>query len=52
MSNRFVPVGELAFYFVQAADFVPEAGQSITTSSHRAVEQLADQIVSQMEIRW
>lgn len=52
MENRFVPPGELAFYFIQGADFVPEGGQSIATSQMRAVEQLADQIVSQMEVRW
>lgn len=52
MENRFVPQGELAFFFVQGVDFVPEAGQSIGTAQLRAVEQLADQIVSQMESRW
>ncbi len=52
MENRFVPAGELAFYFIQGSDFVPEGGQSIATSQLRAIEQMADQIVSQMEIRW
>ncbi len=52
MENRFVPQGELAFFFIQGSDFVPEAGQSIATSQMRAVEQLAQQIVSQMEVRW
>lgn len=52
MTNRFVPVGELAFYFVQGSDFIPEGGQSIATAQQKAVEQLADQIVSQMESRW
>lgn len=52
MENRFVPQGELAFYFIQGSDFVPEGGQSIATAQQRAVESLADQIVSQMEIRW
>ena len=52
MENRFVPQGELAFYFIQGSDFIPEGGQSIATSQMRAIEQLADQIVSQMEVRW
>ena len=52
MENRFVPLGELAFSFIQGSDFIPEAGQSIATSQLRAMEQLAQQIVNQMEIRW
>lgn len=52
MENRFVPQGELAFYFVQGSDFVPEAGQSMATAQMRAVEKMADQIVNQMENRW
>jgi hypothetical protein len=52
MENRFLPPGETAFYFAQASDFVPEAGQSITTAHQRAIERLADHIVDQMEARW
>lgn len=52
MENRFVPQGELAFYFIQGVDFVPEGGQSMATAQHRAVELLASQIVSNMESRW
>lgn len=52
MTNRFVPVGELAFYFVQGTDFIPEGGQSMATAQLKTIEQLADQIVSQMESRW
>lgn len=52
MTNRYVPLGELAFYFLQGSDFVPEGGQSMATAQQKAVEQLADQIVSQMESRW
>src|SRR5690606_9671903 len=52
MENRFVPLGELAFSFIQGSDFIPEAGQSIATSQLRAMEQLAQQIVNQMELRW
>lgn len=52
MENRFVPPGELAFLFAQSVDFVPEGGQSISTAHQRAIEQLADTIVGQMETRW
>jgi Lipopolysaccharide-assembly len=52
LTNRFVPAGELAFYFTQGNEFIPEGGQSISTSQLKAVEQLAEQIVGQMESRW
>jgi hypothetical protein len=52
MENRFVPTGELAFFFIQGSDFVPEGGQSMATAQLHAIEQLANQIVSQMEVRW
>lgn len=52
METRFVPPGELAFLFSQGIDFVPEAGQSITTAHLRAMEMLADSIVNEMEARW
>ncbi|MEZ6135274.1 MAG: LptE family protein [Pirellulaceae bacterium] len=52
MENRFVPLGELAFYFIQGVDFVPEGGQSIATAQQRAMERLAEEIVNQMETRW
>ena len=52
MENRFVPPDDIAFLFAQGVDFVPEAGQSISTAHMRATERLADEIVSQMEVRW
>lgn len=52
MENRFLPPGETAFYFAQGSDFVPEAGQSITTAHQKVIERLADHIVDQMEARW
>jgi hypothetical protein len=52
MENRFVPTGELAFFFIQGSDFVPEGGQSMATAQLHAIEQMANQIVSQMEVRW
>ncbi len=38
--------------FVSAANFIPEAGQSISTAQQVAIERLARQIVSQMEMPW
>ncbi len=52
LENRFVPTGELAFYFLQGVNFIPEGGQSMATSELKSVERLAEQIVSQMEARW
>jgi hypothetical protein len=47
-----VPSGELAIAFGQDARFVPEAGQSIDSATQAAIENLAQRIVSQMELRW
>ena len=52
MENQVVPPGELAFYFIQGVDFVPEGGQSMATAQHKTIQRLADQIVSHMEARW
>jgi hypothetical protein len=38
--------------FTQSVDFVPEAGQTLTIAQQRAIELLAQRIVSQMEMRW
>lgn len=37
---------------LQSNRFVPEAGQSIQTSLQTTIDDLADRIVSQMEMRW
>lgn len=52
MQNSVVPSGDLAIKFGQDARFVPEAGQSIDTATQKAIEELAQRIVSQMEMRW
>lgn len=52
IDTRFLPPGEVTYYFAERTDFVPEAGQSISTSYQRTVERLADHIVDQMESRW
>ncbi len=52
MQNMIVPDGDLAIAFTQDSRFVPEAGQSADTATQAAIEQLAERIVSQMEMRW
>lgn len=52
MENRILPQGNLALFFSQEARIVPEAGQSIETELQDAIEDLADRIVAQMEMRW
>jgi hypothetical protein len=52
IENRFIPTDDVAFLFSQSVDFVPEAGQSISTAQLRSIQRLADEIVGQMEVRW
>jgi hypothetical protein len=52
VETRFLPPGEVTYYFSERTSFVPEAGQSISTALQRAVERLANHIVDQMEARW
>ena len=42
----------LSYSAAQGVDFVPQAGQSISTAYQEAIERLARQIVSQMEAPW
>lgn len=52
MNNRVVVADDPAISFAQDSRLVPEAGQSIDTASQRVIENLAERIVSQMEMRW
>ncbi|MEM6690851.1 MAG: LPS assembly lipoprotein LptE [Planctomycetota bacterium] len=52
LANSAVPSGDFAIGFAQTARLVPEAGDSISTATERAIETMAAQIVSQMESRW
>jgi len=52
VTTRFLPPGEITHYFAERTDFVPEAGQSISTAFQRNAERLANHIVDQMESRW
>ena len=52
MQNSIVPQGDGAIAFAQSSRFVPEAGQSVDTATQAAIVDLAQRIVSQMELRW
>jgi hypothetical protein len=52
IETRFLPLGESTFYFAENVDFIPEAGQSITTANQRGLERIANHVVDQMEVRW
>lgn len=47
-----VPVSLFDIQVTEAAHFVPEAGQSVSTSQQAAIQRLARQIVSQMNAPW
>ena len=46
-----IPLDE-GIYISQAANFVPESGQSLVTAQQEVIRKLAGQIVSQMELPW
>ena len=52
MQNSIIPTEDIAITFGQDARFVPEAGQSIDSATQSAIDNLAERIVSQMEVRW
>ncbi|QDV70409.1 hypothetical protein Poly24_41320 [Rosistilla carotiformis] len=52
MENRILPAGQLAFYFRQSSRMVPEAGQTSATAFQEVIDDLANQIVNQMQVRW
>ena len=39
-------------YISQTANLIPEGGQSVATAHQRAITQLAEQIVAQLEYPW
>ena len=47
-----LPIEPQLISIAQAANFVPEGGQSIATAHQVAISRLADQIVGQMESAW
>lgn len=52
MKNSIVPTDDLTILFSQDERFIPEAGQSVDMALQRAIDDLANRIVSQMEARW
>lgn len=47
-----VPLPSSILSITQRTEFVPEVGQSLTTAHQKAIEELARQIVAQMEAPW
>ena len=47
-----MPVAPLLLTVNQTEDLVPEGGQSVATSQQQAIQRMAEQIVSQMEVPW
>lgn len=47
-----IPIPRSAFSVAQSNNFVPEAGQTLATAELEAIEKLAEEIVSQMEMPW
>lgn len=52
LQNHVAVDANLGTSLLQSNRFVPEAGQSIQTSLQATIDDLADRIVSQMEMRW
>jgi hypothetical protein len=52
MGPNGIPVAPLILNISQAANFVPEGGQSLATAHHEAIQHLAQQVVGQMELAW
>jgi hypothetical protein len=52
MSHSDVPIQPLLLNISQSANFVPEAGQSLTTAHQEAIRRLAEQVVWQMQMAW
>jgi hypothetical protein len=52
MQDSSFALAPLSFFAAASGDFVPEAGQSVTTAHQESIERLARQIVQQMEASW
>ena len=52
MQRSSIPFGPLNTMIAEDAQFFPEAGQSLQTAQQMVIEQLAREIVGQMEVWW
>lgn len=52
MNHCDVPASPLLINVSQVSNFVPEAGQSLSTAQQEVITKLAEQIVGQMEAPW
>ena len=51
-NNMLQPLPPVLLTITGSGHFMPEAGQSLATAQHDAIERLAKQIVEQMEVPW
>ena len=52
MQSSALAIAPVALTVAQSASFIPEAGQSGATAQQEAIDRLARQIVTQMEMPW
>ena len=52
ISERLVPIGQPGTDLVSIASFAPEVGQSRATAEQTALDDLARDIVGEMELPW
>ncbi|MFT7639992.1 MAG: hypothetical protein ACI9G1_001730 [Pirellulaceae bacterium] len=52
LENINIPIAPIALTIASDANFVPEAGQSLETARRQVLQDLAAEIVNQMEMRW
>ena len=52
MPNASFTLAQQGFSITQISDFIPEAGQSISTAQQESISRIAKQVVSQMEAPW
>jgi hypothetical protein len=52
MQRAGIPLASFDLDVSHDADFIPEAGQSLSTAQQQVIERIAREIVGQMEIGW
>lgn len=52
LQNEVAIPDQLGTMLKQGTRYVPEAGQSVQTALQESIDDLADRIVAQMELRW
>jgi hypothetical protein len=52
MPSSSFTLAQQGFSVTQISDFIPEAGQSVSTAQQEAINRIAKQVVAQMEAPW